>query len=629
MGLLRKSGQEMQVLLSSSALTDEAGNLAGIVVVAKDVTERERLMAAEREERLMAQALCETSSALSGSLEYEAVLDSILAGVGKVVPHESANVMVLEDGVARILRHDGYESLHMAEWLEQNRPHIDAYPLFTWMNQMESAMVVPDTRECDVWAGISEMAWVRSYVGAPIRLEGEVIGFLNVADRKPGCFDADDGARLQAFADQIAVAIKNARLFGRVQEYAADLERRVVERTEMLRANGERLVKLNEGFLQFGPSALDNISALTCLCGELMEASGAVYGHVEDDLLRPWASWLAPECSGQMTEAQVQIGCDLVRSGDAGLQVIRDVDTTCCGQIDSQAETHGLQTYVGLPVTSAESTVGILCVAYQRDFEPTEDQIRYIEIIAAAVGVEEERKSAQDELDRHRAHLEELVAERTARLSALNEKLSDSLEEKQAMLQEIHHRVKNNLQIVSSLLSLQAQQADDELVSQMLVESRNRVHSMALVHQRLYQSKDLACVDASDYINGLAQQLLSSYGVLSGRVQLELDVDGIDLSVDTAIPCALILNELVTNALKHAFPDGRRGKLLVTMRSLGDNHLEMIVSDDGVGLGEPVASDRADSLGLSLVSTLARQMDATMAIDTSQGTVFRFEFDRV
>ncbi len=204
-------------------------------------------------------------------------------------------------------------------------------------------------------------------------------------------------------------------------------------------------------------------------------------------------------------------------------------------------------------------------------------------------------------------------------------RISASLREKEVLLKEIHHRVKNNLQIISSLLRLQSQYVTDERSLAMFQESQNRVKSMALIHEYLYQSRDMARINFSEYIGNLTSHLVRSYGV-TDTVRLKMNVDDSRLDIDTAIPCGLIITELVSNSLKHAFPDSQKGSIAVDFHTSDGKHFELAVKDDGVGIPVGTNLEPKGSLGLRLVNTLTQQLSGQIHVDRTQGTKFVITF---
>ena len=196
------------------------------------------------------------------------------------------------------------------------------------------------------------------------------------------------------------------------------------------------------------------------------------------------------------------------------------------------------------------------------------------------------------------------------------ELIQASLREKEALLREIHHRVKNNLQITSSLLRLQAGAIANAEAREVFAETQHRIRSMALVHEKLYQSTNLSQIDFGDYIRTLGELLFKSFAADPSRIRLSVDGDDVLLSIDTAVPCGLIVNELLLNALKHAFPDESQGEIRVELADGGDGWCHMSVRDNGVGLPEDESSG---TLGLQLVRGLVAQLDGNLAVERGRG----------
>jgi two-component sensor histidine kinase len=219
--------------------------------------------------------------------------------------------------------------------------------------------------------------------------------------------------------------------------------------------------------------------------------------------------------------------------------------------------------------------------------------------------------------------IELLVEER----KIAEELATKSLAEKEVLLKETHHRVKNNLQIISSLLNLQSAQIEDEAAQKLFTESKDRVSAMALIHEKLYRSEDLAEVDFGDYLESLIENLSQSYTLPGQPVTIDMAAQDISLDIDTAIPCALIINELVSNGLKHAFPiDAPSGNgenvIQVAMTHEGVNELVLRVSDNGCGFSDGVNFRDTESLGFQIVTTLTEQLDGVIDLNNEDGTTF-------
>lgn len=311
---------------------------------------------------------------------------------------------------------------------------------------------------------------------------------------------------------------------------------------------------------------------------------------------------------------------DLAMPGISGLDVLRSV---------SASHPH-------LPVIVISGTGAIQDViaalrlgAWDFITKPIEDMA----ILEYALAKALERVALITENQLHRERLEAQVRKRTAKLRAeiierqnVETALRASLSEKEVLLKEVHHRVKNNLQVVTSLLSLQSLRFEDPLLSAAFQDSQARVRAMALVHEKLYRSKDLCRIDFASYLSELTVFLIQAYSPKNLSVTPDIHSEEFFLSVDSAIPCGLILNELVTNSLKHAFT-GRTSGIIQPHAWTENSHAVLCVKDNGVGLPPDFDVNHADTLGLQLVTNLARQLRGVLSVETSsEGTAFTLRF---
>ena len=207
------------------------------------------------------------------------------------------------------------------------------------------------------------------------------------------------------------------------------------------------------------------------------------------------------------------------------------------------------------------------------------------------------------------------------------EYLKKSLAEKEVLLREVHHRVKNNMQIISSILRMQSRNIDDDKLKEVLQESQNRIHSMALIHENLYSNEGLADIKFANYVQSLTGNIARSYASQQSRVSFDFNIEDANLSMDIAIPCGLIINELISNSFKYAFKNRTRGVISISFRHIdNDGSYQLKVSDDGIGIPKDVNISNTKSLGMKIVHKLVKQIDGELHSDFSNGTEFRIIF---
>jgi two-component sensor histidine kinase len=279
-----------------------------------------------------------------------------------------------------------------------------------------------------------------------------------------------------------------------------------------------------------------------------------------------------------------------------------------------------------------------------RVYEEEKERRRFLERANEKLTLEiAARRKAERELRQVHRELDQRVRERTEALSQANDQLRleieqrrnaedqmrAALKEKEVLLAEIHHRVKNNLQIISSLMALQSDQVSDQRVVGALKDSQSRIRSIALIHEQLYRSANLSQIDFSHYLTDLTSALMQTHGSGSPTVRIVASAQNVVLDISHALPCGLIINELVSNALKHAFPGGRRGEIHVSFVGTDDHVYALTVSDNGLGLPEGFDLRSAVTLGLRLVANLAQvQLKGDLEVDGRGGTTFRIRFKR-
>jgi len=282
-----------------------------------------------------------------------------------------------------------------------------------------------------------------------------------------------------------------------------------------------------------------------------------------------------------------------------------------------EVTTMGLRSVMCLPVIKQSKMIGVLYLEnHLSDDVFTSKKAQMTDLLTSQTAISLENSRLVDDMKKAESQVKK------------------SLSEKEALLKEIHHRVKNNLQIIHNILDLQMPYILDGQAIELFKESKDRVYSMALIHEKLYQSESLAKIDLHEYIQSLTNNLFLSYGVSERVIKPKIYVENITLNVDTVIPCALIINELVSNSLKHAFPDNPAnghwtGEIYIDLRHGQENKLILTVGDNGVGMPEDYDIQKSETLGLRLVSVLAGQLKGLIKLNQISGTEFAIIFEAV
>ncbi|MDZ8052768.1 MAG: PAS domain S-box protein [Aulosira sp. ZfuVER01] len=321
----------------------------------------------------------------------------------------------------------------------------------------------------------------------------------------------------------------------------------------------------------------------------------------------------------ELADAVEEVLCPILEKGEPVLNV------EISGETPAQPGVQRTWLESFLPLKNGDRVIGINTVCQE---------------ITERKRIEAERQYVQEALKQAKEELEIRVTERTAQLHQMitelqqaEEHIKASLQEKEVLLKEIHHRVKNNLGIVSSLLQMQIRRTQNSQAKLVLQDSQNRIASIALVHEKLYRSEDLANINFTQYIRDLTVSLFDSYNISSNQIKLNLQLENSSLDIETIIPCGLIINELVSNALKHAFPGEHEGEIQVkffhsyeSLDNLCRCKSTLIIQDNGIGLPHDFTINQAKTLGLNLVYGLVKQIDGTIEINRQQGTEFKISF---
>ncbi|MCL4244494.1 MAG: GAF domain-containing protein [Candidatus Dadabacteria bacterium] len=525
---------------------------------------------------------------------------------------------------------------------------------FTWKTIIDSKPIhCPDVDEDTLIGPKGREIGTKSYVCMPICHAGKAMGSINVNSVRKHAFGKDELHLLEKVAGQIESAINNARQAeelrkskGELRDNIAKLRRknryeRVINTVTMSLHQSLRLGEVFENAVESLHKEVREAEHVLIYLVESGKQPGfgsgshavlkAQRGHERSFLDKVER---IPYPRGATWKTIVEGRARFIPDGD---------DDPSLGQA---ARDLGIASYVSMPLKLEDDTVGCIHIHSFKKGAFTKDHLKLLEIVAKQLetAINNARKTealrkSEEALRKTKDDLEERVRERTSELQKSNtllikeilerrcveNELKQSLAEKDVLLKEIHHRVKNNLQIISSLLNLQSRKIKDRKARSSFLESNNRIQSIATLHEQLYRSKDLSRIDFGAHIRNMTNHLLRSYGVRNSDINVEIDAGQVYLNINTAIPCGLIVNELVSNAIKHGFAGRTKGNIKIGFGKDGERCV-LTVANDGERFPEDVDINASATLGLELVTSLARQLKGSVGMSSGDVTEFRLEF---
>ncbi|NOX56701.1 MAG: PAS domain S-box protein [Planctomycetes bacterium] len=529
------------------------------------------------------------------------------------------------------------DSVHIGEWLE---PEGKVRTIAAWKDGRVVANFEYDLSgsPCEQVVGQTLRCWpadlperfrrscasigegIEAFVAAPLfDSRSRPVGVLAVAFRNPIADPSFCEHILQVFAARVGPEIELSNTEREARQWMRELS--------ALNALSQRLIS-DPSLDQAATAALDGV--LNAINPDLT----LLFLRKEDRLELLGDRSREPTFPNEPTPIHKVGECLCGLAAENGQPVFsRDIrhDARCSWEDCKKA---GLKSFAALPLVTGGKVIGVLGVASrtERDFRRDSD---FLQTLAQAVSVglqnsllHERQRRYAEELEAANRELSRQIAER----EEAQKRLSSALQQKVLLLREVHHRVKNNLQIISSLLRLQTRQAGVTAGDEVIEKSQIRIRAIALVHELLYRSSDLAHVDLMRYLSKLVEQLRQVYGIESSRVECHIEGVPVLLTIDQAVPVALVLNELVSNSFRHAFPQGRSGQITVTVQRDEDQFAEITVRDNGTSLQRDFDLEKMSGLGLQLVSDLVhKQLRGSLTIESNGGTRFvvRFPIARI
>jgi PAS domain S-box-containing protein len=602
----RKDGSVFPAETQTSFTLNEDNIPIGMRTLIRDITKRKQVENEIGRHMAQLEALRRGSLELTAELDLDVLLRSIVSRAIELLDGTTGGLYLYRP------------ERDVLEWAMTVDPDLTG-PIGTTLRRGEGLsgkvwetgepLIVDDYRRWEGRVVTFEGYPITAVMGVPVRWGGDFLGVLNIMAGAPRTFSPADVELLNLFATQAAIAIRNAQLLAALKRRGTQLQAAAeVSKSastilvpEELMKQTVNLIQERFNFYYAGIFLVDEAGKYAVLQAGAGEAGRRMLetGHRLAVGGQSMIGWSVAHAKARIA---LDVGKEAVRFANPYLPKTRSE--------------------MALPLISLGRCIGGLTVQSTEEAAFSEEDITTLQTMADQVAI-----AIQN------ARLYEAAQHELAERVRAEEQLRASLREKEVLLKEIHHRVKNNLQLITSLLDLQSDYAQDERILEVFRDSQNRIKLMSSIHERLYQSKDLARIDFGEYVRNLVVHLFRSYGIIGDVIAIKIEVEGIFLGVDTAIPCGLIIHELVSNSLKHAFPGGREGEICIVLRPGDDlpvapgdsaaqagDMLALIVSDNGIGFPEDFDFRNTSSLGLQLVSMLTRQLKGAIEFSSKAST---------
>ena len=589
------------------------------------------------------------TQSVHSSIELSEVFENAVEVMNKhIETAENVSIYMVESKTAVLKAYRGYP-----EDIMRTLTKIPYPKGFTWRTITEGEpMYCPDVDKDPYIGPKGKQLGTKSYVSMPILCSGNAIGCINVNSNKKYSFDKEELSLLETVAKQIETAINNAKQAEALRKSEKALKEYIAKLTRKNRY--ERVISAVTKSIHRSLE-LDQVfeNAARAINKEIQEAEQVVVYMVEE---KKEAGETTPVAVIKASSGYEKWHIDHIRripypKGTTWNTIIEgksryvpDIDKDDI--IGEAGKGSGIKSYISVPLSIEGNTVGCvhICSSKKRAFRKydillVENVSKQLETAINNAKQAEALRKSEEALRKSRDDLEERVDERTFELQKANtllikeilerrcveSELKQSLAEKDVLFKEIHHRVKNNLQIISSLLNLESRQIKDQKALASFNESKNRIRSIATLHEQLYRSKDVSRIDFTAYMRNMTNYLLRTYGVGNDFIRVNMNTERIYLDLNTAIPCGLIVNELVSNAIKHGFPDGGQGEIKIDFKKKDDKYF-LSVSNNGVRFPKGLDINNCTTLGLELISSLSKQLKGKLSLTREGVTEFKLEF---